>query len=564
MKLLNYFTQYAPNLTFVAIVLGTIAGIAQTMIIPLLMHVISLPLGDMSSEVGGSVRLWGGEIYYPNFFALFISLIFVIFISRSLSQIILGTVAVKIRYNLRKEFYSEVRKASIHSLEKLGLSKLIQCINVDISSIVMGAQLLPSIVTNLITVSGLLLLLMLFNSEIFYWISLVIAFGALTHRIFIKVGTKYFSKSRNIQDTVITNFRGLVDGSKELRLSLHKQEAFTQSSILQFEKQVYENEKSGIYAFSLAANYGELLSFISLAIFTFVVSNYVYISEQDRITTIMILLYIVGPTSALLGAFSQFSRAKIHLKKYEAIKARLKPEKVNVPNLAVLEWKTLKLRGIKFSYDNSEAALKHAIGPIDLDINKGEVTFIVGNNGSGKSTISKVISQHYLDYSGKIFCDNTLIDAENIVTLREQMYSIYSDYYLFDYFIDYSKSNALQIKSQIKSYIKLFRLDSHLSFDNGKFSTLDLSDGQRKRLALIIALIEDRDMYIFDEWTAEQDPIFKEVFYSQILPELKERNKAVVVISHDDRYFDVADCLYIMDKGKIIDNTEYKAVANIS
>ena len=69
---------------------------------------------------------------------------------------------------------------------------------------------------------------------------------------------------------------------------------------------------------------------------------------------------------------------------------------------------------------------------------------------------------------------------------------------------------------------------------------------------LLTAYLEDRAVYVFDEWASDQDPIFKELFYLHILKRLKERQKAVVVVSHDDRYFSAADRIVRLDSGKAV------------
>ncbi|SDM20561.1 putative ATP-binding cassette transporter [Franzmannia pantelleriensis] len=67
----------------------------------------------------------------------------------------------------------------------------------------------------------------------------------------------------------------------------------------------------------------------------------------------------------------------------------------------------------------------------------------------------------------------------------------------------------------------------------------------------MVAYLEDRPFLVFDEWAADQDPLFKEVFYREVLPELKRMGKAVLVISHDDRYFPLADRLVRLESGKL-------------
>jgi putative ATP-binding cassette transporter len=100
-------------------------------------------------------------------------------------------------------------------------------------------------------------------------------------------------------------------------------------------------------------------------------------------------------------------------------------------------------------------------------------------------------------------------------------------------------------------YLERLHLNHKVTIKDGVFSTTQLSQGQRKRLALLCAYIEDRPFYLFDEWASDQDPLFKEVFYTQLLPELRSLGKAVLVITHDDRYFGVADRLIKLDYGRI-------------
>lgn len=101
-------------------------------------------------------------------------------------------------------------------------------------------------------------------------------------------------------------------------------------------------------------------------------------------------------------------------------------------------------------------------------------------------------------------------------------------------------------------YLKRLEIAHKVSIRDGSFTTTDLSTGQRKRLALINAWLEERPVLVFDEWAADQDPTFRRIFYTELLPELKRLGKTIIVISHDDRYFDVADRLVRMAAGKVV------------
>jgi putative pyoverdin transport system ATP-binding/permease protein len=196
------------------------------------------------------------------------------------------------------------------------------------------------------------------------------------------------------------------------------------------------------------------------------------------------------------------------------------------------------------------------LGPIDLTMQSGELIFIVGSNGSGKSTLAKLITGLYTPQSGSILINGEPIVADNIEWYRQHFATTFADIYLFDRYlgIEERKSNTAepsQIDRQIAEYLREFQLDRKVTVNNGRLSTTSLSQGQRKRLALLTAFLEDRPIYLFDEWAADQDPAFREVFYKQMLIDLKKRGKLVIVITHDDRYFHLADRVLKLNYGRV-------------
>src|SRR5579864_4775183 len=104
-------------------------------------------------------------------------------------------------------------------------------------------------------------------------------------------------------------------------------------------------------------------------------------------------------------------------------------------------------------------------------------------------------------------------------------------------------------------YLQRLKLAHKVQIEKGKLSTTDLSQGQRKRLALLTAFLENRPIYIFDEWAADQDPYFKDFIYVNLLPDLTARHKTVFVITHDDRYYHLAERIITMDDGQVTSDT---------
>ena len=177
-----------------------------------------------------------------------------------------------------------------------------------------------------------------------------------------------------------------------------------------------------------------------------------------------------------------------------------------------------------------------------------ELIFIVGGNGSGKSTFAKLITGLYIPETGEIRLDGKSITDQNLEWYRQHFSAVFSDFYLFERLLGLSRYN---LNTQAQKYLQQLHLDHKVQVNDGVLSTTALSQGQRKRLTLLTAYLEDRPFYLFDEWASDQDPFFRDIFYKQLLPDLKQRGKTVLVISHDDRYFHLADRVIKLDYGKI-------------
>ena len=100
-------------------------------------------------------------------------------------------------------------------------------------------------------------------------------------------------------------------------------------------------------------------------------------------------------------------------------------------------------------------------------------------------------------------------------------------------------------------WLEKLGLQGKVSIENNQLSTLDLSQGQQKRVALLLALAARRDILFLDEWAAEQDPQFRRYFYRELLPWFRAQGKTLMIISHDDDYFDVADRVLEMHQGQL-------------
>ncbi|WP_310481926.1 ATP-binding cassette domain-containing protein [Chamaesiphon sp. VAR_48_metabat_403] len=188
------------------------------------------------------------------------------------------------------------------------------------------------------------------------------------------------------------------------------------------------------------------------------------------------------------------------------------------------------------------------LGPISMTLEPGTVTFLVGGNGSGKSTLAKLITGLYLPQSGAVYLNDKLIVERDLEWYRQHFSAIFSDFYLFEQCLGFDRIN---LDRDVEQYLRELQLDRKVTVKDGTLSTINLSQGQRKRLALLTAYLEDRPIYLFDEWASDRDPLFRDLFYKEILGKLKARGKTILVISHDDRYFHLANQIIKLDYGTI-------------
>lgn len=548
MEALQLFYKHAKFRTLIAIFFGAISGVFYAFLIPIVMA------STTAMPAGSNIDILGIDFARDYLGFMFFLFCLLIIVFRTSSGVILARVSLDIRFQLRNDLYELIKKTSIASLERVGESRLIQVLSKDVAAIVSGAQVFPGLVINLVTLIGLLGYLAYLELNAFFYIAKVIVFGVATYMVPVHLARRYFTQSREHFDSLQESLKGLVCGAKELQLDSKKLAHFENESLIKEEAELRNLEKIGFTFHQLSENYGDLLCFFAIGGVAFSALGIATLSNEMIIPVVMVLLYISGPISILLNAITSLSMARVSLTKVQQLGKEL-PREASVPsikpkNCAV--WHTLTLKDVVYRYPGGLGhEVGFSVGPVNVQITPGQLVFITGGNGAGKSTLAKLISQHYKPSSGALFFGEQQIDDTNVVCVREQISCIYSDFYLFDrpFGIDLScKKNT----DSLNSYLKLFRLSNKVELLDNKFSTLKLSDGQRRRLALVVALVENKSLYVFDEWAADQDPEFRHIFYSQVLSELKARGKTVVVISHDDRYFHLADSVIVMEPGAAV------------
>ncbi|MDO8052398.1 cyclic peptide export ABC transporter [Janthinobacterium sp. SUN211] len=547
MNLFSLLAKNAPNKVFFSIIVGILSGVVYSLLIPLVMA--SLDGGDALEGAGSGRALWFGmEITNPSMALIFTAALLFIWASRTWVDITMTRVSMAATSELRIQMYYRIAHAPLAAIEKIGLPRLVTAIASDMPAVVTGAQTAQTMLIDMVTLIGMLSFLAYVHTAVFWFVLKCIIFGVLSYQLIFVFADRYFFRVAKINDSLQRSVHGLMHGFKELKLSDDKRHAYFKQALLATESELLAAQRPGNNIHSAAANYGLMLNFLFLGSIAFIFVSYHSLSAQSLSSIMMVMLYISMPIGSVTSKIPGFTYAKVAIGRVNALLAELPQEPVAQEAYQARAWDSVRFEHVVYEHEGEEGA-GFAVGPINLEFCKGEITFIVGGNGSGKSTLSKLLTLHYHASGGAIYFGGQRITNENMNSYRQSICAIYSDYYLFDRIL--AAGHDQDKEEKVEYYLKQLGLDKKVNYHDGRFSTLSLSDGQRRRMALVAAFVEDRELYLFDEWAADQDPSFKDIFYREILPSLKAKGKAVVVISHDDRYFDVADKLIVMCEGQL-------------
>ena len=288
-----------------------------------------------------------------------------------------------------------------------------------------------------------------------------------------------------------------------------------------------------------------------MACIIFVLPQITDLVPEVIISVMAVILFMIGPLGSIVDAMPLISKADVAVSAIDALEKYLDTandvEKTTLRNgLKPLKgFNEIRFNQTTFSYSD-ETGSQFTLGPLDLNLRSGEILFIVGGNGSGKSTLLKLITGLYYPLSGQVFYDDIRIDRTNYLHYRNLFSIIFTDFHLFD------RLYGLKVvdEGRILDLLRTMRIGEKTAFDKDRFTNINLSTGQKKRLALIISYMEDKPILAFDEVAADQDPEFRKYFYETLLKDLKKQGKTIVAISHDDRFFHIGDRILKMEYGK--------------
>lgn len=361
-------------------------------------------------------------------------------------------------------------------------------------------------------------------------------------------------KVRTLLDEMFHGFNSIIKGIKELKINRVKLSNLVEEKITHTTK-VYQDEMSQVMAFyALLQSWWKCGFLLLIGFFIFIFPIWYSDLSDGVIRIVLTLLMLISPLTTLLNFLPAYQKAIISFAKIKILYHQDTEISPALPVEIFSECQQICLNGISFSYF-IENHKKPIIQGLSAVFNAGEINFITGKNGCGKSTLIKLLSGLYFPQTGTITLNNIAVNQYNLLWYRNHFSIIFSDFHLFDkiYGVDCKAKT-----DQINFWLEKFQLKEVISINHGKFSTLNLSSGQKKRLALLIAFLEDKPIYILDEWASEQDPFFKHLFYNELIFELKRKHKCVIIVSHDDHYYHLADKLFVLNDGQLLKQEEYQ------
>ena len=483
--------------------------------------------------------------------------IFILFVVGLGNDLLIVRMAVNVSYDIQVKMIRRVVATPLCQLERIGLPKVIATLTEDLETAEKFFHVLPALIINIVIV--------IFGIAYMAYLSLAllgIVLGFFVFGFFTIACLLWYTKKdrvavRETTDVMMGYFQRVVSGAKELSLNDFRKYIFTRK-IFSTSDEIRNRSRRIFALLAVVEQWAQLLLFAMLGIIIFLVVNYLSLSMEVIAGYVITLLFLLEPIEVIINGSDELIDAKVAFNKIDSLRLSavngwdqvVYPEFKNNPDASGVR---LELEDIEYSYTLEADGKKEMfhIGPVSSRFNPGEVTLIIGGNGSGKSTLLKVLCGLYPLDVGRIYLNDKVVEPDEVEAFRNNFSIIAQDFCLFKEVLD--ASGNFCDDHVIRGLLEKLKLSGVVTSKNGVLSRLDFSHGQRKRLALLQAYCEDKSVILLDEWAADQDPLFKDIFYREILPALKSRGKTVIVVSHDDSYFDCADKVLKIEQGKLVD-----------
>ena len=506
-------------------------------------------LGTINQVLNRSGGMAGGLLL------TFVSLCAVALVGRVTSDMSTNRVGQRLVAQVRKSLAQKILSAPIDALERYRTHRLMPVLTQDVDMISDAGFVLASTVIALSIALGCLGYLAWLSLPMFGLLVIALVLGAAVQAVVLTRAEAGFWRARDGEEQLHKAYRGISEGAKELRMHRGRRARMMSVQIEQTVDGIRAVNQRAINTYVVGSAFGSALFFLLIA----VILGWAAASTVAPAVLsgfVLVLLFLKGPIDQLVGVLPNVGRAKVAFQRIGDLSLRFATPEPHLhldrPAGEVAFTGAIELRGVRYAFEAPEGGGEpFVLGPIDLVLRRGELVFIVGDNGSGKTTLIKLLLGLYAPQQGELRLDGSPVTDATRDDYRQLFTTVFSDFYLFQDLLAGEGGAPQPLPEAARPYLERLEIAHKVSVRDGAFTTTDLSTGQRKRLALVHAWLEGRPVLVFDEWAADQDPAFRHLFYTELLPELRAKGHLVVVISHDDRYFHVADRVVRMVAGQV-------------
>jgi cyclic peptide transporter len=526
-----------PKLLF----MSAIGGISNASILA------AINAGVQDAGTGQKPGLWAASLFLVALF---------LFMRSQQYVTITATAEIEaIIHKLRLRIMDLIRRSELLEMEKIGRARIVAAVTSDTAVLTQASNMLC------FTVQGAVLI---------FFVGLYVAYLSLTAFLLTVVivsgaATIFHQKNRRLSEQksesaawerrLFDRLTDFLDGFKEVRLNSARSDDLFADALEVSKTAANIKIRTQAETFKMIVT-SQISMYILLGAVVFVAPNLSSSLGGTSIAkTTTALLFVVGACFGLVQSIPILLNANAAANRIDRLEQALRATLVPRERQAIAapqRFDRIEMHNIVFRYVDRFSDTVFKIGPIDFTLHSNELVFITGGNGSGKSTFLRVLSGLYPPDSGEVLLDGRPVTNANRDEYRELISGIFFDYHLFKRLYGIPDADP----TDVNRLLTQFRLADKTALTDGEFRTLDLSGGQRRRLALIVSLLEKRPIMLLDEWTAEQDPEFRRKFYDELLPEMLRAGATIVVITHDDRYLDelrLPARRIRMDEGRIVE-----------